>query len=147
MGHGGCSYEFLVGCDARFSKKPGPISDQKMSFPHPFSDLEEVTERNIHVYIDRNYNIITQIRAPTNSHIMGLFPINLEPIEKYVYTPPQLPENHTRFQTKMGKVYTSFQTKTAQKPYSLGRHTPIWLIEGSFPPPPHPGCLVPRIFL
>ena len=63
-------------------KKPGPISDQKMSFPHPFSDLEEVTERNIHVYIDRNYNIITQIRAPTNSHIMGLFPINVEPIEK-----------------------------------------------------------------
>ena len=78
-----------MGCDARFSKKPGPISDQKMSFPHPFSDLEEVTERNIHVYIDRNYNIITQIRAPTNSHIMGLFPINLvQPIEKYVYTPP-----------------------------------------------------------
>ena len=59
-----------------------------MSFPHPFSDLEEVTERNIHVYIDRNYNIITQIRGPTNSHIMRLFPINVEPIEKYVYTPP-----------------------------------------------------------
>ena len=26
-------------------------------------------------------------------------------------------ENHTRFQTKMGKVYTRFKTKTAQKPY------------------------------
>ena len=26
-------------------------------------------------------------------------------------------ENHIRFQTKMGKVYTRFQTKTAQKPY------------------------------
>ena len=98
-----------MGCDARFSKKPGPISDQKMSLPHPFSDLEEVTERNIHVYIDRNYNIITQIRVPTNSHIMGLFPINLEPIE-----------NYSRFQTKMGKVYTSFQTKTAQKTILFG---------------------------
>ena len=31
-------------------------------------------------------------------------------------------ENHTRFQTKMGKVYTRFQTKIAQKPYPMGRH-------------------------
>ena len=34
-------------------------------------------------------------------------------------------ENHTRIQTKIGKVYTRFQTKTAQKPYSLGRHIPL----------------------
>ena len=34
-------------------------------------------------------------------------------------------ENHTRFQTIMVKIYTSFQTKTAQKPYPLGRHIPI----------------------
>ena len=27
--------------------------------------------------------------------------------------------------TKIGKVYTRFQTKTAQKPYPMGRHTPI----------------------
>ena len=26
-------------------------------------------------------------------------------------------ENHTRFRTNMGKVYTLFQTKKAQKPY------------------------------
>ena len=30
--------------------------------------------------------------------------------------------NHTRFQTKMGKIYTRFQTKTAQKPHQMGRH-------------------------
>ena len=30
------------------------------------------------------------------------------------------PENHTRFQTKMGKVYIRFQTKTAQKPLPDG---------------------------
>ena len=33
------------------------------------------------------------------------------PIEKYVYTPPLLPENYTRFQTKMAKVYASFRPK------------------------------------
>ena len=37
-------------------------------------------------------------------------------------------ENHTRFQTKMGKVYTRFQTKTAQKPDPMGRYIPISLI-------------------
>ena len=36
--------------------------------------------------------------------------------------------NHTRFQTKMGKIYTRSQTKTAQKPYPLGWHIPIWLV-------------------
>ena len=44
-------------------------------------------------------------------------------------------ENYTRFQTEMGKVYTRFQTKTAQKPNPKGRHIPIWLILGSTPPP------------
>ena len=37
-------------------------------------------------------------------------------------------KNHTRFQTKMGKVYTHFQTKKAQNPYPMGRLIPIWLI-------------------
>ena len=51
-------------------------------------------------------------------------------------------ENHTRFLTKMGKVYTRFQTKTAQKPYSLGRHIPIRLVQGSTPLPVHNTLLV-----
>ena len=44
-------------------------------------------------------------------------------------------ENHTRFQTKMGKMYNRFQTKTAKKPYPLGQHIPIWLILGNTLPP------------
>lgn len=35
-------------------------------------------------------------------------------------------ENHTRFQTKMGKDYTRFQTKTAQKSHPLGWHIRIY---------------------
>ena len=53
-------------------------------------------------------------------------------------------ENHTRFQTKMGKVYTRFQTKTAQNPtrwvgtflYSLYKGVPpgtsVYDIRGPF---------------
>ena len=55
---------------------------------------------------------------------MGLFPINLEPIE-----------NYSRFQTKMGKVYTSFQTKTAQKTILFGAaHTYMAYIRKLFSP-------------
>ena len=39
----------------------------------------------------------------------------------------------------MAKVYTRFQTKTTQKPYPVGRHIPIWLIQGSSHPPSPPG--------
>ena len=45
-------------------------------------------------------------------------------------------ENHTRSQTKMGKAYTRFQTKTAQKPYLDGvTETYIANIRKYIPPP------------
>ena len=37
--------------------------------------------------------------------------------------------------TKMLKIDTLFMTKTAEKPYHLGPHIPIWPIKGSTPPP------------
>ena len=43
-------------------------------------------------------------------------------------------KNHTRFQTKMDKVYTRFQTKTAQKPYPLGWHLRIYALYNGVPP-------------
>ena len=49
-------------------------------------------------------------------------------LNKYVHTLRSSLENHSRLQTKMGKVYTRFQTKEAQKPYPMGQHIPIWLI-------------------
>ena len=45
----------------------------------------------------------------------------IETTNKFIHS-RSFQENHTRFQTKMGKVYNRFQTKTAQKPYPLGRH-------------------------
>ena len=57
------------------------------------------------------------------------YSFGIETVNTFIHSRSSL-ENHTRFQTKMGKVYTRFQTKTAQKPYPLGRHIPIWLIKG-----------------
>ena len=36
-------------------------------------------------------------------------------------------ENNTRFQTKIGKVYSRFQTEKAQKPYPLGCYIPYYM--------------------
>ena len=48
----------------------------------------------------------------------------IEPINTFIHNFLQISANHTRFQTKMGKVYTHFQT--------LGE-APIWLIQESTP--------------
>ena len=42
-------------------------------------------------------------------------------------------KSHTRFQTKMGKVYTRFQTKRAQKPYPMG-NTYLYSYIREYPP-------------
>ena len=34
-------------------------------------------------------------------------------------------QNHTLFKTKVAKIDILFMTKTAEKPYPLGRHPPI----------------------
>ena len=48
------------------------------------------------------------------------------------------PENHTRFQTKMGKLYIRLQTKIAQKPLPDGAaHTYMAYIR-QYPPPARP---------
>ena len=51
-------------------------------------------------------------------------------------------KNHTRFQTKMDKVYTHFQTKMAQKSLPFGAaHTYTAYVREYFPtsaPPPQP---------
>ena len=51
--------------------------------------------------------------------------IGIEMITTFIHSRSSL-ENHTQFQTKMGKVYTRFQTKTAKKTLPDGEaHTHI----------------------
>ena len=52
------------------------------------------------------------------------YSFGIETINTFIHSRSSL-ENHTRFQTKMGKVYTRFQTKTAKKTYPMGWHLPI----------------------
>ena len=52
------------------------------------------------------------------------YSFGIETIKMFIHSSSS-PENHTRFQTKMGKLDIRFQTKTTQKPYQMGRHIPI----------------------
>ena len=54
------------------------------------------------------------------------YSFGIEMINTFIHSRSSL-ENHTRFQSKMGKVYTRFQTKRDPKPYPLGRHIPMAL--------------------
>ena len=79
--------------------------------------------------LSRNCVMITVIIAQTKKFLklFRSYSFGIETINTFIHSRSSL-ENHTRFQTKMSKVYTRFQTKKAQKPYLLGRHIPIWLI-------------------
>ena len=104
------------------SSNPDPISDQK-NIPHPFQTRP----------LGRNYVTITQIRGQTknssNPILIRIFlflsySFGIKTINTFIHSHSSL-ENQTRFRTKMGKVNTRFQTKTAQKPDPTGRHIPI----------------------
>ena len=57
----------------------------------------------------------------------SFFAFGTDMINTFIHSRSSL-KNHTRFQTKMGKVYTRFQTSTAQKPYPMGRKIPLSLM-------------------
>ena len=110
------------------SPNPDPISDQKMSFstpvfrpdlenPYPFSDLA-FRQKSCHHYLGESATKKINSSNPFHIRIFLFlsYSFGTETINTFVHPPSSL-ENHTRFQTKMGKIYTRFQTKTAQKPY------------------------------
>ena len=53
------------------------------------------------------------------------YSFGIETVNTFIHSRSSL-ENHTRFQTKMGKVYTRFQTKTALNPYLIGGGTHLY---------------------
>ena len=62
------------------------------------------------------------------------YSFRIETINTFIHSCSSL-ENHTPFQTKMGKVYTHFQTKTVKKSYPMGgAHNYIAYIR-EYPPP------------
>ena len=131
------------GCAARFFKSWPDFRPNNVIFHTRFQTRSLKSIPVFRPGFRQKFVISTLIRPKTkiffksisSSHISLSFPLIWNWHDKYVLILRDSLENHTRFQTKMGKVYTRFQTKTAQKPYLTGRHISIWLIYWSTPPP------------
>ena len=112
-----------------------PFQTKKCHFTDPFSVLA-FRQKLRHHYLDsvrkqKNYSNAFGIRIL----LLLSYSFGIETINTFKRSRNTL-ENHTRFQTKMGKVYIRFQTKTVQKPDPMGRHMPIYIREN-----PSPGYL------
>ena len=128
-------------CAARVSKLWPYFRLRNCHFSQRFSDLASKIHTRFKTWplLVRNYVIITQIttaiitkkkNVSSNALRIRIFPFlsysfGLETINTFIRYHTSL-ENHIRFQTKIGKVYTCFQS--AQKPYALGWHIHVWLI-------------------
>ena len=60
------------------------------------------------------------LKSISNSHITLASLFIWIGNDKFVHTLRYSLKNDTRIQTKIGKIFTRFQTKTAQKPRPLG---------------------------
>ena len=133
-GAGAYSWDFLVGCATWFFKSWPDFRPKNVIFHTHFQTR---TIKSIPIFRPGLYPeiMLSLIRLECkqkkffesnwNSHTVLSFLLIWDWNHKYFHTLFSALENHTRFQTKMGKVYTRFQTKTAQKPGPMGQHIPI----------------------
>ena len=129
------------------SPNPDPISKKKnCPFPQPFSELASKIHTHFQTWrLSQNATYVL-----TSTEIMSSLPrlerqqkdfflfysFIIETTKTFIQYCSSL-VNHTRFQTKMGTIYTRFQTKAAPKPYSLGRHIPVKLIFNNYSSSPN----------
>ena len=136
----GYSWKFLVGVCRLVLQIPTWFQTKKCNFPHPFSDYTSKIHTRFRtpgrpgLYAESMLSLFwlerkekKLFKSIPNSHIYFSFFLTYLELKRYwyVHTLRSSLENHTRFQAKLGKEYTRFQTKTTQKPYPMGRHIPI----------------------
>ena len=111
------------------SPNADPILDQKMPFSTPVVFRPDPALKSLTVFRPglKAEDISSFLRLERKQKISPKA-LRIRIFDDYVHTFLYFTPNHTRLQTKMGKVYTRFQTKKAQKPYPLGRHISKWLV-------------------
>ena len=147
-GAGAYSWDFLVGCATWFFKSWPDFRPKNVIFHTHFQTR---TIKSIPIFRPGLYPeiMLSLIRLECkqkkffesnwNSHTVLSFLLIWDWNHKYFHTLFSALENHTRFQTKMGKVYTRFQTKTAQKPARWGS-TYLYSLYKGVPTTGQQGC-------
>ena len=121
-GGGGYSWEFVGGVCRPFRQILTLIQTKNCNFPHPFSD-QAFRQKLCYYYLDWGANKDNSSNPFRIRIFLFLsYSSGIETINTFIRSRSSL-KNYTRFHTKIGKVYTRFQTTTAQKkPYPMGRH-------------------------
>ena len=98
---GGYSWEFLVGVCRPVLQILTLFQTKKYHFPYPFSDLFFRHKLCYHwLSLERKQNKSNPVRILFLSYLFGI-----ETLNAFIYSRSS-PENHTRFQTKVSKMYT-----------------------------------------
>ena len=103
---------------AAFFKSRPYLRPKNLIFHTRFQKTSKIHTRFQTWPLCRNYVIITYIRAQTkkffksisNLHIFLSDSCGIETMNTFIHSRSSL-KNHTRFQTKMGEVYTPLQTR------------------------------------
>ena len=97
--------------------------DQTVIFPHPFLDLVSIIHTRFQTrpyYLDEDANKKISLNIFRIGLLLSLsYSFEIETSNMFIL----FLENHSRFQTKMGEVFTRFQTKTAKKIPFGAKHT------------------------
>ena len=129
---GGVLQGILRGGVLPSSQNPDPTSDQNVIFHTRFQTKGEwarsfslVQTWSLRLRLEQQRKKVCWNTFRIRIFLFLSYSLGTETINTFIRSRSSL-ENHTRFQTKMGKVYTPF--KKAQKPYPKGRQILIWLI-------------------
>ena len=143
----GYSWEFLVGvcrpvlqiltlCQTKKISFSTPVFRPGLWNPYSFSDLEVVKKRNITcLHKTEIMSSLLRLKPQQKDFLKSIFEFahytfflsfGIETTNKSIHNRSSF-VNHTRFETKMHKIYSRFRIKTAQKTYPYGRHIPKWL--------------------
>ena len=114
-----------------------PFSDRPLqSIGYPFSDLAFRQKLYYHYFdLSANKTIISSNPFRIRICLFLSYSFGTETINTFIHSCSSL-ENHTWFQTKMGKLYTRFQTKGRKNPTWWGGTYLYSLYKGV--PHPHP---------
>ena len=117
---------------------PTPVFRPGLKNPYPFSDLTlYVIKHSMCISAEWKSTLSLTSYSPFLSQLLLSHQVLARVAGKknmFISFCERSHDNHTQSQTKLFKIYTRFQTKTAQKPYPLGQHIGYILDLGEYPP-------------
>ena len=127
----GYFWKFMVGVCRPVLQILTLFQTKKCYFPHPFSDLA-FRQKLCHHYQIREETKNSSNAFRIRTFLLRSYSFGIATINTFIHSRSSL-VNHTRFQTKIGKVFTQggvylFSDRKGPKPYPSRPQIPIWLI-------------------